>query len=774
MARIDTTAALPRFDGTVNVRGLDAVVTIHRDRWGIPHVRAGSEADVFFGQGFVTAQDRLFQMAYDRLRAYGRLAAVVGATKLASDVFARRARLADAVQAGHAALDATTHDAVAAYAAGVNAFLAGTTARPVELQALEHEPEPWQPWDAVAVFVARHVLFGTLATKLFRARAVVTLGPEALIWFRHEGATGQRVQVIVPPGTTDAIRALPLAEWEAELSALDGLRGAMGQSGSNAWALAGTRTAGGKPLLGGDPHRVLELPNVYTQVHLACAAFDAVGLAFPGVPGMVHFGQTEHVAWCVTNAQADYQDLFVERFRDNRGTLQVETASGWVDAEVVPETIAVRDAAGHGVETVVTPHGPVVIGDPRSGTALALRSTGLLEAGGSLRVVVPQLRARTVDDVDAALADWVEPANNFVLGDTGGTILYRTAGRIPVRAVVNAWIPVPGWDGRHEWSGMVPDGALPRGRNPQAGEIVTANNRIAAPDSRYVLGVDYFNDHRAQRIAARLAPLRAARRDDFAAIHRDEVSLSAQTLRDRLAGVDPARLSEGAQALRMRLLRWDGSMSRDSEEAAVYAEVRQQLVRTIAGHPRLARLRASGFPDEPLPVLPVELRIAMSLGSLMSHPAAAVFGPGVDWGVLLAAAVEAAAPEVTAGARWGARHRALPQHPLAGVAGELDAALAVPMPELSGDVDCIRAGIGPIGLFDHVVVSSTARYVFDLGDRAGGGWVVPHGASGHPGSPHYTDQQAAWVDGTLLPFVVDWDRLAREAEATQRLEPARG
>lgn len=771
MGSIDVGAALPPVGGTAVVRGPGATVAIHRDRWGIPHVRAASEADVFFGQGFAAAQDRLFQMEYDRLRAYGRLASVVGTTKLASDVFARRARLGDAVRAGYAALDAATRDVLAAYASGVNAFLGSTAARPVELQALEHEPEPWEACDAVAVFVARHVLFGSLAMKLFRARAVVALGPEALNWFRHEGGKGERTDVIVPPGTTDTVRALPLAAWEAEVAALDGLRGAMGLAGSNAWVLAGTRTAGGKPLLGGDPHRVLELPNVYAQVHLACPSFDAVGLAFPGVPGMVHFGQSEHVAWCVTNAQADYQDLFIERFRDGGGGLQVETASGWADAKVVPETIAVRDGAAHVVETVVTPHGPVVIGGPRSGRALALRSTGLLEAGGSLRLVLPQLRARTADAVDTALADWVEPANNFVLGDTAGTILYRTAGRIPVRPVVNAWIPVPGWDGGHEWVGMVPDADLPRSRNPESGQIVTANNRVVPEGYRYVLGVDYFNDHRARRIAACLAPLRAAGCNDFAAIHRDEVSLSAQALRDRVAGLDPARLSEAAQAVRMRLLRWDGTMAADSAEAAMYAEVRQQLVRAIANQPRLAPLRASGFADEPLPVVPLEMRIAMCLGSLMVPPAATIFGPGVDWGALLAAALEAAVPEATAGAKWGARHRALPQHPLAGVSGDLDAAVAVSLPELSGDLDCVRAAIGPIGLFDHVVLASTARYVFDLADRAGGGWVVPHGASGHPGSPHYTDQQAAWVEGALLPFEIDWEELARKTEATLRLEP---
>lgn len=771
MGAIDAAAALPRFDGTVRVRGIDGTVVVHRDRLGIPHVHAGSEADVFFGQGFVTAQDRLFQIEADRLKAYGRFAAVAGSAKLAGDIFARRARLGDAVRAGYDAFDAGTRDVLTAYAAGVNAFLSSTSARPVEFQALDYEPEPWQPWDCVAVFVIRHVLFATMATKLFRARTVVTLGPEALGWFRHEGPMGVDVATIVPPGATDTLRALPLAEWEAEVTALSVLREAMGLGGSNAWALSGTRTASGKPLLGGDPHRLLELPNVYVQVHLACPAFDVVGLAFPGVPGAPHFGQTEHVGWCVTNAQAEYQDLFIERFRSDRDGLLVQTPEGWTPATVVAEPIEVQGAGRHVVETVVTSHGPVVIGDARSGTAMALRSTGLLSAGRSLRVVLPQLRARTVGAVDAALVDWVEPANNFVIGDTAGTLLYRTGGWIPQRPVVNAWIPVPGWDGRHEWAGMIPDAALPRCRNPEGGQIVTANHRIVADDYPHVLGVDYANGHRAARITARLAPLGAARREDFAAIHRDVVSLEALALRDRIVAVDPARLSPAARALRAHLVTWDGTMASESEAAAMYAEVRQQLVRAIANEPRMAALRTSGFADEPMPVFPLELRVALALGTLMGHDAATLFGPGADWAVLVAAALEAAAPEVGAGATWGARHRALPQYVLAGVSGALDAVVAVPMPGLAGDLDCVRAAAGPIGLFDHVGMTSTARYVFDLGDRAGGGWIVPLGTSGHPASPHYTDQQSAWLKGELQPLVTDWAQIEREAEATQRLQP---
>ena len=771
---IDAHAALPPLSGTLTVTGVQEPVTVHRDRWGIPHLRADNLADLFFAQGFTTAQDRLFQIEYDRLRVEGRVAGLVGAAALGWDRFARRARLSAAARAGYAALDRDTRSVLDAYTAGVNAFLATCPARPVELQELGHEPRAWEPWHPVGVFVVRHILFASLGVKLFRARAVALLGPQALEWFRQEGPAASQRTLIVPPQALETLRALPLAQWSAEMDALTALPDALGAAGSNSWAVSGARTASGLPMLAGDPHRMLEVPNVYAQVHLACPEFDAVGLAFPGIPGVQHFGRTRDVAWCVTNAQADYQDLFIERFRDDGGRLLVETATGWMPAQVEREQITVRDDASCVVDTVTTPHGPVIIGDPSRGTALALRSTGLLEAGGALGTVLPLLRARTAADAAAALKQWIEPANNFLLADRDGNILYRTAGRIPVRPEVNAWVPVPGWDGRHEWAGIIPDAELPQCGNPEGGVLVTANQRIVDDSYPHILGVDYFNGHRARRLAARLEAMRAATTADLGAVHRDVVNSSALGLCERLRGIDPAPLSEAARALRDRLISWDGRMLRTAEEPAAYAELRAQLIRWIVDHPRFAALRASAFADEPQPVWPLELRVGMALHTLLAQDAGHVFDDTTDWSTVLGEALDRAAGVLAASTErhWGARHRAMPAHPVRGWSAELDALLAVPAPELDGDLDCVFSTAGPSGLFDHVLVASTARYVFDF--AGGSAWVVPLGASGHPASPHFTDQQAAWAEGRLLPICVDWEVIAREAEATQHLVPAGG
>jgi penicillin amidase len=768
---IDQQAAIPPLSGTVTVRGIEKPVVIIRDQWGIPHVRAETTADVFFGQGFTMAQDRLFQMEYDRLRVRGETAGILGSQALPWDTFARRAHLAEAARHGYERLDADSRAVLLAHAAGINAFLASCSARPVELQALGHEPDTWQAWDAIAVFLARHVLFATFHHKLFRARVAAALGAKALGWFRQEGGAGRDMPLLLPPGAYEILRGLPVDDWTREVGAVSELADVMGLGGSNSWVISGARTASGLPLMAGDPHRLIELPNVYVQVHLAGPEFDAIGLAFPGVPGVPHFGQTRDLAWCVTNAQADYQDLFIERFRREGDGLLVETAGGWVAAQVRREHIEVRDAAPCAVDIVVTPHGPVIIGDPSSGIALALRSTGLLEPGGSLRTILPMLRARAAEEGDAALAEWVEPANNFLIADRAGAVAYRTAGRIPRHPAVNAWIPVPGWDGRHEWNGMIPDIEMPRCRNPVDGVIVTANQRIVDATYPHVLGVDYVNGDRARRVADRLAPLQRATREDCAAVHRDMVSLSCLSLRDRVLALDDSRLSERARDMRERVAAWHGSMARDCVEASDIDAIRTQLVRLIADHERFARLRASGFSDEPPVVWPLEFRVALALGTLLQQNPESVFGPGAAWEALLLKALECAAADAAPGTRWGERHRPFFAHPLRGWSSDLDAALAAPTAALGGDLDCVFATGSPIGVFDMVIVGSTARYVFDLADRDAGGWIVPLGASGHPASPHFADQHQRWADGELLPIVSDWPRLEHEATAQLRLSP---
>ena len=426
-----------------------------------------------------------------------------------------------------------------------------TESLPVEYGLLETEPEPWQPWDCIAAFKGRHMSMGVFEAKLWRARLVKELGAEGAA--RILPASQREHLLIVPPGAEYQGRGLDaLAALSAGAEAIASLGDA--DSGSNNWAVSGSRTASGKPLLAGDPHRALDTPNVYYQNHIACPEFDAIGLSFPGCPGFPHFGHNAHVAWCVTHAQADYQDLYVERFKGGTPDLY-EYKGEWLEADVRHEVVEVRGGEPVELDVTVTEHGPIVAGDPATGRAVSLKYTGMAGPNTTLECLPPMLRATSADDVEEAMREWVDPCNNFVFADVQGNIGYLMRGRLPVRSMANAWLPVPGWTGEHEWRGYVPPEELPRARNPDTGYIVTANNRIVDDDYPHYIALDFAPEYRARRVMDRLEVLSRAGVEDMADIHRDVISIPGQTYARLLQGIQPT----GNTAARARdiVVSWD-------------------------------------------------------------------------------------------------------------------------------------------------------------------------------------------------------------------------
>src|SRR5262249_36269267 len=262
--------------------------------------------------------------------------------------------------------------------------------------------------------------------------------------------------------------------------------------------------------------------NVYYQNHVACPEWDAVGLSFPGVPGLPHFGHNARVAWCVTHGMADYQDLFIERFEGGRPD-RYEFRGEWRQADVRRETIAVRNGASVEIETVATHHGPVIVGEPRH-HAIACAYTAIAGPNSTFDAFVPMLRAQSADDLERAMRPWVEPVNNLVFADVDGRIGYRARGHMPIRSMDNAWAPVPGWTGEHEWLRMIPFEDMPAIRDPDEGFIATANSRVADADYPHYIALDYVPDFRTRRLVARLESLEKATAADMEAIHADRVS----------------------------------------------------------------------------------------------------------------------------------------------------------------------------------------------------------------------------------------------------------
>lgn len=741
------------------ITGLDGTVVIHRDEWGIPHARADTVPDVFLAQGFVQAEDRLGQLEYDRRRAYGRWAEVRGPAALEFDIFTRRADLRRAARLEYDALGREHQAVLDAFARGVNAYLTLGRDLPTDLALAGVTPEPWEPWDSCAVFLVRHVVFASWQKKLWRGRLAQLLGADTVA--RLEGLGDGDVPLIVPPGAIGEPIRVDADGLDTVLTAMAAASDVA--AGSNSWALAGHRTRSGAPLVAGDPHRLVEVPNVYYQCHLACPDFDAVGLAFVGVPGFPHFGHTARVAWCVTNAYGDYQDLYVEHLDDGAASRT--------------EVIAVRDADPVTVHCYDTAHGPVLFGHPEAGIGIALRATALAEPSRGLAVVLPMLRARTVDELDDAMRPWVDPVNNLVAADVDGHLRYRTVGVIPERAAANAWGPVPGGDGAHEWTGVVPYDELPWLRDPEAGCIVTANQQIVGPDYPHYLGFEYSRPDRARRVVARLDALDAATVDDMAAIHRDCRSLGADLWVEQLARLE-GRDDHERQALE-QLRAWDRVMDADSAGAAIYVVTRDEVGRALAGQPRLAPLRRP-VTGEPVGTFqPLELRLWSLLPGLLAAADTTLLPPDTTWDSVLADALRAAVAELRrrlgddVGAwRWGALHRCAPTHPLVGDDPDRAARLNPAPVEIGGEWDTVFAAAHPAGYGFGVTAASVARYVFDLADWDHSRWIVPLGASGEPTSPHFADQQAAWAAGELVPMRYRWASIAEIAESTTTLRPA--
>ncbi|MGA6175275.1 GNAT family N-acetyltransferase [Streptomyces sp. NPDC012600] len=753
---------------------------VFRDDRGVPHLRAADALALARAQGHNAALDRAWQLETERHRVLGTTAAYLGAEAVDWDRFARRARLADTARRCYDRLAPETAAWVRAYVDGVNAGLAEGAARTPEFAAAGLTPGRWEPWTPLGVWLSTHILFAGFPTKLWREEVARRLGDDRMTLFATDG-----------PGT----------------------------SGSNGWLLTGARTTTGSPVIAGDPHRFIEDPGVYQQIRLACPEFDVVGLAVPGVPGIAHFGHTGGVAWAITNAMADYQDLYREQLRRTAdGGVEALGPDGWYRAHAHTETIEVAGGEPERVEVVETDRGPVIIGEvpevreepnavrevreelnavrevqeePNAAAAPdAPESPGALNSPGtsgahdgpdapriSLRypprvtgdlgfhVLPALLRARTVADLDAALDGWVEPVNVVLAADTTGATLHRVAGHVPVRPYENRLRVVPAHDPAYAWR----EGAEPLPRtevDAATGTAVMANERgLAAP-----LGIEFAPPHRADRIRELLgAPRGAGAREvtgppwsaaDMAAVHTDTRLASSRQLLSLLAWAPG--LGPDAERLRDRLLRWDRHMDADSTDATLYARLRADVVHRLAGHPALGPVtgdadpwRSAAYPPLFRPWLAAVPRIGYALETLLTVGLL----PYEERLALVAASAEAVAA-TRAESPWGEVHRVSPWQALPG------ATLEEVWPGLAGDHDCVLSTSSVPGITDLFARGPAARYVWDLARREDSLWVVPFGASGVPGSAHHRDQTDLWASGRLAPVTTDWNLLHRTEETT--------
>lgn len=732
-------------------------ITITRDQWGIAHVTAPDERSAFAAQGYCAAADRFWQMEYDRLKAAGRWSEVVGDAGVREDTFFRRIGIEAAARRDWDGLSAETKAMTEAYAAGVNRWLDENADHlPAEFDHHPFAPAPWEAWHCNAVYKVRHVFMGTFMRKLWRGAVLRAGGPELTAATKGEPGTATPM---VPP-TGPPIDLLDGAA-DALAAAVDDIAGIPNVDGaSNSWAVHGSRTASGKPLLAGDPHRGIEFPNVYLQFHMACDAFDVIGLSFPGVPGFAHFGHNADVAWCITHAMCDDTDVFVESPADV--------------ADRSTEVISVR--GGDPVEVALgrSPRGPFVLGDlDAGGSVLCTNWTGLHD-DTTFECLRPMLTANSCDELEEAVRAWVIPANNLLTADTGGDISFKIRGRIIERPAANRWIPVPG-HADHAWDGLpeVPHDELQHWRNPERGYLVTANNRVS-DDGPYI-SLDFAGPSRHDRIVQLLDELSEATVADMTTIHGDVRSLAAPPICDVIAGLSPA--TAVGRAARDLVAAWDHQVTADSAAAVVYAAFREAWADEV--ETRLG-LRGAALGEPGWPRSLEASRMNFDAGTTLLLRGGWRLVPGLHdeavLGAVLSDLLDTVATTIAATRgddpttwRWADQHVIFSPHPLA--LGVPDAAeLNPPVIGVAGDGETVRAGgIAPmLGL--QCYLSSCARYVFDVADWDNSGWIVPHGVSGVRGSGHDLDQRAMWAACELVPMSYSADAVAAVAASSQTVD----
>ena len=750
-------ASLPQLASEIAVPALAGPVSIARDDHGVPTLTAGSEADAYFAMGFVHGQDRLWQMEFDRLAGQGRLAEILGTAALPHDRFVRTLGLEAAAASAAAALDAETAALLGAYAAGVNAAIAAFgMVLPPEFLILRHRPEPWRPVDSIRFLkLMALTLSGDWRQELQRARFARTLRDDqmALLW---PGLTRGG------PITMAALAGLPLDRLAAALPEAPppGI-------GSNVWVVSGARSATGGPLLANDPHLGFQMPGQWYLARLQAPGLSIDGATLPSVPFVV-LGRNPDLAWGFTNTGSDTQDLFIERIDPSRPDHYL-TPDGSQPFQRRSETIAVRGAASERLDIRATRHGPVISdllpdGAAGDGHVLALAWTQLQDdrpdttaaAGFALS------RARTVARFLAAAERYRGAQQNIAFATADGHIGMISPGAVPIRRSGDGRLPVPGWTSDHDWIGTIPVDRLPRLLDPPSGQIVNANNRLVDDSYPFLLGSEWDEPFRAERIDDLLAVPGPLDGDRFARIQLDQSTGLAADLRPYLP--DPAGLPDELRPLRDALADWDGTMDPHRPEPLLFSAWRRAFARELA-----ARLLGDGY-----------VEFATTRGGFLRR-ALARCPSQPDWcqaagrDALIAATRELRQRlgDSWQEWRWGEAHPAMLGHRpfdlLPGLAG-----LFSRMVPFGGDPTTVNvAGTRPTddGATFSAVHGAGYRAIYDLAHPTNSRWIAATGQAGHPMSPHYDDLVALWRDGAYLPMPAGEAKPSRILRLTPATQP---
>jgi penicillin G amidase len=744
--------------GELHVAGLRSVVDVLRDRWGVAHIYAANAHDLFFAQGVVAAQDRLFQMELWKRAGQGRLSEILGPSALQRDVNARALQYRGDMEAEYASYSPDAKAILTAFTDGINAYIAtlgvrGGSAMPLEFQLAGFAPDRWRPQDCLNRMAA-FSMTGNARRELEAAGALTELG----------AAKAAKLFVFDPPVKLDPAPGVDLTGLSPEL--LENLVGsdrriefAGPHEGSNNWTISGALTATGMPLLANDPHRVLALPSLRYMVHLVAPGWNVIGAGEPGLPG-VALGHNEHIAWGFTIFGLDQQDLYVEELNP-ANPLEYRTESGWATMQTRREMFRVKGSGPQTVSLRFTRHGPVLWQDRRR--ALALRWVGSEPGTAGYLASLAVDQARNWSEFEAAMRRWKVPSENIVYADHAGNIGEHSVGLAPIRSW-SGLLPMPGAGG-YEWRGFLAASKLPHSFNPTAGFVASANQKMIPEDYPYTVGFEWEAPYRFERVRSLIEEAAGARHKltlaDMESMQNDVVSLPARELQQLLRASALQREPELGD-----FLQWDGALTRESAQAALY----EFWLREICH--RLGRRFSESHGERYQNLSP---QVVMAL---LARPDALLFGekPVAARDALLLEAWRAAREDLSHRLgpdphlwSWGKIHTIQFRHPLDRLAGEREALDPAPLSR-PGDGYTVDA-TGYDGSSPHEswqqIEGASYREILDAGDWDRSLAINAPGQSGQPGSRHYDDLLPLWDSGRYFPLV--YSRHAVEAATVDRL-----
>jgi penicillin amidase len=732
--------SLPQLKGEVIVSGMNNAVEVTRDKNGVPHITAQSEKDLYIAQGYVQAQDRLFQMDLSRRQASGMLSEVVGVATIEKDKFFRTLGLRRAAEASYPEYNQSSKDAMQWFADGINAFMKKAKAEgtlPLEFKLLKYEPAEWTPIDSLTI--GKYMAFdlgGHWSGQAFRYWALGTFPKE-------------KAYDLFPSYPKDAPEILS-AYREVDMNLEKSFASAVIPpefNGSNNWAVSGEKSESGKPLLADDPHLSLATPSIWYQMHLQSDSMNVSGVIFAGVPGII-LGHNDHIAWGVTNTGPDVQDLYIEK-RNPVNPHQFLYNGKWENAKVFKEPIAVKDEKTLDYEVVETRHGPIMSEfafDKKQDTVLSMKWTALMPST-EFQAVLSINKAKDWNEFEQALEDFHVPTQNFVFAGSDGTIAYKANGKIPIRKKGDGMIPVPGWTDEYEWEGFIPYDELPRTVNPEEGFVATANNKVIDDSYPYHISHHWAQPYRYMRIKEVLEKKDKLTLNDMKKLQMDQRNLYAEEfLPSILERISVADLNKAEKASVNLLSKWKMADDKDLAAPLLFHMLMKEIPLTL-------------FKD----AVPKEMDALFEgkQGIVDELLRRAFKGDESEWfsdkggldQVLLTSFENVVAslneeygddPEAW---KWGDYHQLYFGHPLSSASPVLKWLFnhEKPVPVGGSQITVGAANYNEEGIVNH---GASWRFVIDAANLNKGHHIVGPGQSGHVRSNWYQDQLQDWVNGT--------------------------